>query len=79
MGDFGLTSYAAGQQNIVFIRGGPVTRTSRTGLHGESDDSVAHSAKLVEWNTGHNSLQIIYPNGPINSGDTPQDDAESYA
>lgn len=78
---FGITSYAAGEQNIAVLRGAPVPWSNGTALSGaataEAVDPPAHSTE--KWDMGYNSLQITYPKGSINPGNKPQGGAEFYA
>lgn len=81
MDPFGVTSYAAGEQNIAVLRGAPVPWSNgtspSTAAAAEAVDPPAHSTE--KWDMGYNSLQITYPKGSINPGNNPQGGAEFYA
>lgn len=74
MDEFGITSYAAGEKNIAVLRGSPV-KWNQTG---EETSTAVDKDGREKWDMGMNSLQIIYPKGSKNPGNSPQGGSEFY-
>jgi hypothetical protein len=79
MDPFGITSYAAGEENIAVLRGAPVPWTNGTSPSTAAAEAANPPSHTEKWDMGYNSLQLTYPKGSINPGNKPQGGAEFYA
>ncbi|WRT66524.1 uncharacterized protein IL334_003483 [Kwoniella shivajii] len=65
MSPFNVSTYAAGKPNIAILSGSP-----------ESGNNTDGSER---WDPTRNALQILYPSGSVNPGNSPQGGAEFYS
>ncbi|KAK8864571.1 hypothetical protein IAR55_001821 [Kwoniella newhampshirensis] len=95
MESFSVSAYAAGASNLAVLSGSPEPSSSSssnpslsstatsmpygndTGTVDAASFSMATGGEV--WGRTHNSLQVFYPKGSINPGNSPQGGTEFYA
>ena len=75
MSSFSVSAYAAGASNLAILRGSPITGNISV------NNGASQPATTVNdlWDNSTNSLQVLYPKGSINPGNSPQGGTEFYA
>ena len=79
---FSVTSYAAGATNIAILKGSPAPvpgATNATIASTGAGDELHTDPGSDPWESSSNSMQIFYPSGSINPGNSPQGGTEFYA
>ncbi|WWC89137.1 uncharacterized protein L201_004055 [Kwoniella dendrophila CBS 6074] len=76
MSPFQVKTYAAGKHNMAILQGSPAPyNSSNTTADGEQPTTTTGEP----WDTTKNALQILYPSGSVNPGNSPQGGSEFYA